>query len=136
MSLTGGLFNSGLFKGRLFNGGIFQDSSTVSIVSLLFGAGWSDWPPVDWPPDCCRRNGYSGRRWKRALDCPVSTRTPIATLARNVWAGMTRDRIFAIPINGHDMNIFLRASFRQLSTWIGLMWSIAVPVAGTVEIAQ
>ena len=39
MSLTGGLFNSGLFKGRLFNGGIFQDSSTVSIVSLLFGAG-------------------------------------------------------------------------------------------------
>lgn len=39
MSLTGGLFNSGLFKGRLFNGGIFQDSSTVSIVSLLFGSG-------------------------------------------------------------------------------------------------
>jgi len=34
MSLTGGLFNSGLFKGRLFNGGIFQDSSTNQAIRL------------------------------------------------------------------------------------------------------
>lgn len=38
MSLTAGLFNSGLFNGGLFNGGLFKSSSTVSIVSLLFGA--------------------------------------------------------------------------------------------------
>lgn len=39
MSLTVGLFNSGIFKGEIFNGGIFRTSSTVSIVSLLFGSG-------------------------------------------------------------------------------------------------
>lgn len=38
MSLTAGLFNSGLFKVGIFNGGLFKSSSTVSIVSLLFGA--------------------------------------------------------------------------------------------------
>lgn len=38
MSLTASLFNSGLFKGGLFNGGLFNKQSTVSIVSLLFGA--------------------------------------------------------------------------------------------------
>ena len=39
MSLTVGFFNSGIFKGEIFNGGIFRTSSTVSIVSLLFGSG-------------------------------------------------------------------------------------------------
>lgn len=39
MSLTSGLFNSGLFSGMIFNGGLFQDSSSVSIVLLLFGSG-------------------------------------------------------------------------------------------------
>lgn len=32
MSLTVGLFNSGIFKGEIFNGGIFRTSSTVSNV--------------------------------------------------------------------------------------------------------
>lgn len=38
MILTAGLFNSGIFKGGIFNVGLFKSSSTVSIVSLLFGA--------------------------------------------------------------------------------------------------
>lgn len=38
MSLTGGLFNSGLFKGRLFNGGLFKNIYEWSPASL-FSAG-------------------------------------------------------------------------------------------------
>ena len=39
---------------------------------------------------------------ERVLNCRVSTRTPIATLARHVWVGMTRARIFAVSIDNPE----------------------------------
>ena len=43
------------------------------------------------------------------------------------------DRIFVTVIDGHDMNIFLRAALRQPSTWRGLVWIVAGALGMTLS---